>query len=494
MQPKRDDDEEASTPRMDEASPLQGAPPRGAKRASYLVPALCAAAAVGAVARRATASSALYGQASAAPCTDVEKLEISKYTITSSQPTADAAFAQRVLGSVDQSYGGDGSDDPAVYEDCLVDGKYKMRIRKQTIGGGGHTMDLHFPYSQVTPHGPLTVQYWDKYQANLNKESFATDVFNPFMHYSLVMYTPDLSYIARKLTNEGEPFLARRGQVNGQAYYTLVVGSPTGKVYEITSPRLDEGIVDVKDWSAAECPACHVPRTYNKDQLDAWWYDNFGGDNFVEREETTPIRVSIAVSSVDKVQRYWAKHFPALDVQVWESGTAKVASANFHLASHDKMSIELEWVENTHDFGPMKHTVSDFVAYQESVKEEYAGPNIGWTAWYDRHLGVAITACPLDEYMKAWDAAGVAFHAHATGTLGDHAWTEGVESFGIEFQGWFDYSYQSNYAGFDFCTWNTDPHEFYYTIGEDPPAKPDPSAEAEASADLKGQGWWCFWC
>ena len=74
-------------------------------------------------------------------------------------------------------------------------------------------------------------------------------------------------------------------------------------------------------------------------------------------------------------------------------------------------------------------------------------------------------------------AAGVAFHAHATGTLGDHAWTEGVESFGIEFQGWFDYSYQSNYAGFDFCTWNTDPHEFYYTIGEDPPAKPDPTAE-----------------
>ena len=180
-------------------------------------------------------------------------------------------------------------------------------------------------------------------------------------------------------------------------------------------------------------------------------------------------------------------------MSVWESGTAKVASANFHLASHDKMSIELEWVENGHDFGPMKHTVSDFVAYQESVKEEYAGPNIGWTAWYDRHLGVAITACPLDEYMKAWDAAGVAFHAHATGTLGDHAWTEGVESFGIEFQGWFDYSYQSNYAGFDFCTWNTDPHEFYYTIGEDPPAKPDPTAEV-AAPDVEAEECECQWC
>ena len=35
MQPRRDDDEEASTPRMDEASPLQGAPPRGTKRHYY---------------------------------------------------------------------------------------------------------------------------------------------------------------------------------------------------------------------------------------------------------------------------------------------------------------------------------------------------------------------------------------------------------------------------------------------------------------------------
>merc|ERR1712167_484615 len=133
-----------------------------------------------------------------------------------------------------------------------------------------------------------------------------------------------------------------------------------------------------------------------------------------------------------------ATHFPALDVQVWESGTAKVASANFRLASHDKMSIELQWVENGYDFGPMKHTVSDFAAYQESVKQEYAGPNIGWTAW-------------------------------------------------------FDYSYQSNYAGFDFCTWNTDPHEFYYTIGEDPPAKPDPTAEV-AAPDVEAEECECQWC
>ena len=68
MQPRyKDDDEEASTPRMDEASPLRGAPSR-AKRASYLVPAIGAMGALGAVARRTTTTAGLYGQASAQPC------------------------------------------------------------------------------------------------------------------------------------------------------------------------------------------------------------------------------------------------------------------------------------------------------------------------------------------------------------------------------------------------------------------------------------------
>lgn len=482
------DHEEATAPRMDEASPLRGT--KLSRRRLLVVPAVIAVAALGVVTQKTTTR--LYGQATAAPCTDVEKLEISKYTITSSSPPADAAFAQRVFGSVDQAYGGSGVDDPARYEDCQDEnGVYKMRIRKQTIGGGGNTMDLHFPYSQVTPHGPLTVQYWDDYQKSLNDASFASNTFNPFMHYSLVMYTPDLSYIAKKLVSEAEPFLARSGIASdGQTYYTLVVGSPTGKVYEITSPRLDDGIVETTPWSADECVECHLPRTYHADQLDAWWAENFWdptGDAYIDdqvngvtprrREETVPVRVSIAVSSVDKVQQYFARHFPNLDMEVWESGSSRIASANLHLAAHDKWMIELEWVENNADFGEMQHTVSDFVSYIDSVKQEYAGPNVGWSAWYDRHLGIALTACPLDEYMAAWDTAGVAFHAHATGDLGDHAWTEGVEGYGFEFQGWFDYTYQSDYSGFDFCTWNTDPHDFYWLLGEDPPAKPNPAAE-----------------
>ena len=82
MQPRyEDEDEEASTPRMDEATPMLGTRRR---RLHLVLPAICAMGALGAVARRATTTAGLYGQASAQPCTEVEKLEISKYTITSS--------------------------------------------------------------------------------------------------------------------------------------------------------------------------------------------------------------------------------------------------------------------------------------------------------------------------------------------------------------------------------------------------------------------------
>ena len=90
-----------------------------------------------------------------------------------------------------------------------------------------------------------------------------------------------------------------------------------------------------------------------------------GGDARWARE-TTPIRVSIAVSSGDKVRAGLpGARRASLGVRHGEGRLRELP-----LASHDKMSIELEWLENNHDFGPMKHTVSDFVAYQESVKEE----------------------------------------------------------------------------------------------------------------------------
>jgi len=119
--------------------------------------------------------------------------------------------------------------------------------------------------------------------------------------------------------------------------------------------------------------------------------------------------------------------------------------------------------------------VVDYVEYINSVRDEYAGPNQGWSAWYDRHLGLGLSACPLDTYMRAFTSAGVAFTPHETSAIGDHFHSEGVEGYGLEFQGDFDYSFQSSYSGFDFCTWNTMEDSFYLHQGLEPPAMPDPS-------------------
>ena len=107
------DEEEACTPRADEATPLQEKPRRrrlwiGACATLGL---LGAAAATG---RRTT--TALYGWSATwgndYQCREGGWLELSKYTITTSSPELDAQFAMRVFGATDQLTGGDeGADD-----------------------------------------------------------------------------------------------------------------------------------------------------------------------------------------------------------------------------------------------------------------------------------------------------------------------------------------------------------------------------------------------
>ncbi len=481
-----DDEEEACTPLVDETTPLHPVTARPRRR--LVLGAACATVALGAAATatgRRTAT-ALFGWSATwgndYQCRDGGWLELSKYTITTSSPELDAQFAMRVFGATDQLTGGDeGADDdttnledPSTYWDC----NGKVHIRKLAFGAV-KPMELHFPYiHDITPTGPLDVKYWDDYQKALNDESFSTNTWNPFMHYALHMYNPDLSATARRLVADNEPFLARKGQspLDGRTYYTLVVGSPTGKVYELTSPRLDDGIVECIEWTADECPACHFSKVYDGDVLDQWWATN---KDYQGRLPTAtqwfPVRVSIGAAHVDNAAQFWRTHFPVLDSAVSKSGLSRVLTVkNIHYIFQESMEIELSYVENNAEFGG-KHSVVDYVEYINSVRDEYAGSNQGWSAWYDRHLGLGLSACPLDTYMRAFTSAGVAFTPHETSAIGDHFHSEGVEGYGLEFQGDFDYSFQSSYSGFDFCTWNTMEDSFYLHQGLEPPAMPDPS-------------------
>merc|ERR1711998_463381 len=103
------------------------------------------------------------------------------------------------------------------------------------------------------------------------------------------------------------------------------------------------------------------------------------------------------------------------------------------------------------------------MGYIDSVSKTWTGENSGWSAWYDRHLGLEFVNCPLDNYMLDFAAHNVSFHAHGRsntsdeGWLREHCWTEGVQGYGIEMQGNFSYTFQSTYEAFDWCTWDTSP-------------------------------------
>ena len=167
-----DDEEEACTPRADEATPLREKP----RRSRSLVLGACATLALGAAASSRKTTTSLFGWSATwgndYQCRVGGWIELSKYTITTSSPELDAEFAMRVFGATDQLTGGDeGADDdttnledPSTYWDC----NGKVHIRKLAFGAV-KPMELHFPYiHDITPTGPLDVKYWDDYQKQLN--------------------------------------------------------------------------------------------------------------------------------------------------------------------------------------------------------------------------------------------------------------------------------------------------------------------------------------
>ena len=56
--------------------------------------------------------------------------------------------------------------------------------------------------------------------------------------------------------------------------YTLVIDSPSGKVFELQSTELDDATLNtstIAQWKDAdECPLCHFSEHYTRDELNSW--------------------------------------------------------------------------------------------------------------------------------------------------------------------------------------------------------------------------------
>lgn len=259
--------------------------------------------------------------------------------------------------------------------------------------------------------------------------------------------------------------------------------SPSGKIFEVTSSRLSLPLLSerptgkayvaqhgdaITPWSSEPDACPHTQGTdsqYTVDELDAW-YDEFNGGG--GSSNPMPIRNQIAVASLAKTKDFYTTFFPSLEVTHadGDSDSCKSMSLSMEAYTTQGYKVETRFVENHADAAGDK-ALTDFVDYIEAQHDEYTEPNKGWDAWYDRHLGIMCNKCSLDTYMTKFFKNDVSFLPHGrdsvtdnTGVPTQHCWTEGVQGYGLEMQGFYDFSFRDCYTVFDWCKADTSGAEF----------------------------------
>ena len=316
---------------------------------------------------------------------------------------------------------------------------------------------LHFVTNKITATGPKGVADWDAYFASEAERAFGKDSWSQFFHYALAFYAPDLTFhVAYLMQQNSTEYLLRQGVgFDGTAWYTLVVASPSGKTFEVSSTQLDTATLSadygsllrlpVKSWDDVdECPMAHLSTTYTSSELQSWYANLTGYHHFIASSsdglpDLLPLRSSIAVPDVVAAGKWWGANVPALMQQagIARSEPCAMLTTRVPLYTDESFMHEVRFVQNEGaPHGAL--SVNDFVAYIDEVNANYTGTDSGWSAWYDRHLGLQFKTCPLDDYMKKFNEKGISFHPHGrasttinTGEPTEHCWTAGTQGYGL---------------------------------------------------------------
>ena len=395
-------------------------------------------------------------------CLANDDVYIYKYTLASSMATQDGKWTEAFLGCTFMNV----TDTSG----CAELGK--TSCMNENLGFG-----LHYVHNDVTREGPMSVADWDAIFYEEVDHSFSKNIYSQFFHYHLAFFVPNLSHHVKWLATNGHQFLLRKGYgvYDSELWYTLIVRSPSSKIFEIHSPKLEEwlnpwlNVEDVMQWRHEdECPSSHMSQTYTASELLDQYYDLTDGiasKSALGLPDLLPIRSSIAVSDVAAVKTWFATAVPSL---IFNETTALGEPCQFITTripyyTTQEYNHEVRFVQN--DWAPtVSKSVGDFISYVNEVNANYTSPDAGWSAWYDRHMGLMFKSCPLDKYMLKFKEEDISFHPHGrdsetknTGEPTDHCWTEGIQGYGIEMQGNFTYEYKDCYPVFDWCTWDTDP-------------------------------------
>jgi hypothetical protein len=393
-----------------------------------------------------------------------------KYTIASSKGPEDGKWADDMFG--------------CEFED-VTDTHGCASLGKTMCMSGTLDYMLHFAESYVTPAGDQDVAWWDEAIAKVHGDM---SKYDDHMDYRMTFYAKKLDGIVVTLLGNEQDFMLRSSKMGEMTWYSALMASPSGKIFEVTSSVFDVENAIAKDedksrylnadgsvigWGEEE-GTCSINQraghdTFTPDQLNAF-VDAFGSPGDAAY---LPIRNVIAVKNMDAAKAWWQSNVPSVEWEVHSGNTDTCKSMTMSLPTVNvegteeddvraKFLMETRVVQNSEYLVPEEEaevSVGKFIDYIEAMNRKYTRVNGGWEAFYDRHIGIQFDTCPLDDYAKMFDSKGVSFNPHARvaadGVAKGHVWTEGTQGYGVEMQGFFDYTYSKCLSVFDWCTPDT---------------------------------------
>lgn len=367
----------------------------------------------------------------------------------------------------------------------------KTELMKSKDGISSLDFELHFTWNENAPTGDMGIKAWDLFFETLHAKSYKKDRYNQFMDFSLTVYVPDGNKFVERLFERDYPYLARsitNSSLDGETWYSFILTTPSAKTFEVVTTKVNTTILDklhdLKEWDSKsthpECGDAHQNTVYSKDELDTW-YESLNGHELTGRNGDypimLPIRINVAVPNVTYAVERLQALMPALgntfsDIKTSATATgckfstATITHNQGYSSSYLDFKTEIRYIENPDAYSET-YTVADFVEDLEAVNDEKTGYNYGWSGWWDRHFGIYVENCYLDDYMQNFEDHGVTFHPHerdnteyrdvSSTAVTDHMWSGGTSGWGFEMLGNLSYTYADCYYAFDWCTWSSDP-------------------------------------
>merc|ERR1712055_48452 len=153
--------------------------------------------------------------------------------------------------------------------------------RPGPTGFGVHTINCtHHPYGELSL---VDVE-------NIFEEKFGDmSALDGFMDFNLGLWTNDLSTYVRKFQNKGQDFLTLSWSTHaGEEYYSVLVRPCGFVVLELISDTMDSEL-----------------RSLAKPSNQRMFWKHWNNEHIAHGEYLTPIKISRAVSSVDKVKEFY---------------------------------------------------------------------------------------------------------------------------------------------------------------------------------------------